>query len=113
MPDLNWLLSTFAHQRPVIVAIVGGFLVSRLVTLSAERNALVSRRAEIEVLVKMKQEERKALVNENEAEADELVSEILDDLVEARGEMSLEMLLQQHGDPWIQRTKKLSCTWNA
>ncbi|QNO38662.1 hypothetical protein H4J02_06635 [Protaetiibacter sp. SSC-01] len=40
MSDPNWLLSTLAQSTAAIVAIVGGFLVSRLVQLSSEKEGL-------------------------------------------------------------------------
>lgn len=41
--DPNWLLSSTAQSAAAMVAIIGGFLVSRLVTLSAERNTILQR----------------------------------------------------------------------
>jgi hypothetical protein len=46
MADPNWLLSTTSQSAAAIVAIVGGFLVSRVIGLTAERNALNARRDE-------------------------------------------------------------------
>jgi hypothetical protein len=40
VPDPNSLLATLAQSSAAIVAIVGGFLVSRLVALSSEREGL-------------------------------------------------------------------------
>lgn len=45
--DPNWLLSTAAQSGAALVAIVGGFLVSRLVTLSAEREGIKRRLREV------------------------------------------------------------------
>jgi hypothetical protein len=41
--DPNWLYSTEAQAAAALVAIIGGFLVSRLVSLSAERQGLQQR----------------------------------------------------------------------
>src|SRR5665213_3686378 len=49
--DWNWLLSTTAQSAAALVAIVGGFLVTRLVTLSADREALRRRAHEIQVRI--------------------------------------------------------------
>lgn len=38
--DPGWLLSSLAQSTAAVVAIVGGFLVSRLVQLSSEREGL-------------------------------------------------------------------------
>ena len=45
MSDPNWLLSTLAQSTAAVVAIVGGFLVSRLVQLSSEKEGLRRRGA--------------------------------------------------------------------
>lgn len=44
--DSNWLLSTLVQSAAAVVAIVGGLIATRLVTLSAERAALKRRHAE-------------------------------------------------------------------
>jgi hypothetical protein len=41
--DANWLLSTVAQSTAALVAIVGGFLVSRAISFSSERTGLVNR----------------------------------------------------------------------
>ena len=48
MIDPNWLLATMAQSAAALVAIVGGFLVSRVVTLSSERQGLEQRGRELE-----------------------------------------------------------------
>ena len=45
--DANWFFSACAQTSGAIVAVVGGFLASGLVSLSAERNGLTLRRNEI------------------------------------------------------------------
>ena len=55
--DPDWLLSSTAQSAAVLVAIVGGFLVSRLVTLSAERSAILQRRQRLEGRRQIKQVE--------------------------------------------------------
>jgi hypothetical protein len=46
-PDPNWLLSTTAQSSAALVAIVGGFLLSRVLALAAERNGLALREAQL------------------------------------------------------------------
>lgn len=46
--DPNWLLSTTAQSAAALIAIVGGFLVSRLVSLGSEKQALERRLAELQ-----------------------------------------------------------------
>jgi hypothetical protein len=42
-PDINWILSTTAQSTAALLAIIGGFLISRLVSLSSERDARLNR----------------------------------------------------------------------
>lgn len=46
--DPNWLLSTMAQSAAALVAIIGGFLLSRVVTLSSERQGLERRTRELD-----------------------------------------------------------------
>ena len=48
MTDPNWLLATMAQSAAALVAIVGGFLVSRVVTLASEREGLEQRARDLE-----------------------------------------------------------------
>ena len=41
--DPNWLLSSVAQSTAALVAIIGGLIASRLITLSGERGLLVER----------------------------------------------------------------------
>jgi hypothetical protein len=45
--DPNWLLSSVAQSAAALVAIIGGFLVSRLVSLAVERNRLLERQRDL------------------------------------------------------------------
>ena len=47
MNDPEWLLATMAQSAAAIVAIVGGFLVSRVVSLASERQGLERRAREL------------------------------------------------------------------
>ncbi len=55
-PDPNWLLSTTAQSTAALVAIVGGFLLSRVLALAAERNGLALREAQLGDEVKLAEE---------------------------------------------------------
>ena len=48
MTDPNWLLATMAQSAAAMVAVIGGFLVSRIITLSVERQSLDRRSRELE-----------------------------------------------------------------
>lgn len=45
--DLNGLISTIISSTAALVAIIGGFLVSRVISLSSEKNSIVRRLREI------------------------------------------------------------------
>ena len=47
MTDPNWLLATMAQSAAAMVAVIGGFLVSRIITLSVERQSLDRRSREL------------------------------------------------------------------
>ena len=48
MTEPSWLLATMAQSAAALVAIVGGFLVSRVLTLNSERQGLERRARELE-----------------------------------------------------------------
>ena len=48
MTDPNWLLATMAQSAAALVAIVGGFLVSRVISLSSEKQGLERRVRELQ-----------------------------------------------------------------
>lgn len=82
--DPNWLLSTTAQSAAAIVAIVGGFLVSRLVSLSAERNGLGRRRDELDRLIEVKIAELEGIQARIDHQAREwFFGEAMVDLIEA------------------------------
>lgn len=60
MPDPNWLLSSTAQSAAALVAIMGGLIVSRMISLSAERQSLIRRRDELNDRTTIKHQEAKA-----------------------------------------------------
>jgi hypothetical protein len=47
--DLNWLLSTIAQSTAALVAIIGGFVITRVITEQTERsNAFRIREVELD-----------------------------------------------------------------
>lgn len=54
--DLNGLISTIISSTAALVAIIGGFLVSRVISLSSEKNSIVRRLREINNDLKSKKE---------------------------------------------------------
>lgn len=97
--DPNWLLSTTAQSAVALVAIIGGFLVSRVLGLNSEREQLLRKCRELrnraQVLGASYQEihdERLAISQEWFLEAH------LDKILDTRGAVSAEELLD-HGIP--------------
>lgn len=92
--DPNWLMSTAAQSAAALVAIVGGFLVSRVIALTADRRAAELSHAEARNRIALL-ERRLAGAKKKLAtwDAAELYDEMLEQLLEARGEIgALELL---------------------
>jgi len=89
MNDPNWLLSALAETAGALVAIIGGFLVSRLVGLSSQRSGLRGRLAEVERSLeagqRLETSSRKELVD---WEQNLLVGCFIGDLARAKGDAS-------------------------
>lgn len=97
MSDPNWLLSTLAQSTAAVVAIVGGFLVSRLVQLSSEKEGLRRRGAnaqdelmQVTKLFEAAHEYR--LANSREA----FFGWVVDDLVKRDEDFNTEALLEKN-----------------
>jgi hypothetical protein len=96
MDNANWLLSALAQTAGALVAIVGGFLVSRLVGLSSQRNGLLARVAALKKRLEAADHKESAAREELVGwEKDLLASSLLWDLVEAGGD-STKLNLDEH-----------------
>lgn len=96
MDNANWLLSALAQTAGALVAIVGGFLVSRLVGLSSQRNGLLARVAALKKRLEAADHKESAARKELVGwEKDLLASSLLWDLVEAGGD-STKLNLDEH-----------------
>jgi len=62
--DLNGLISTIISSTAALVAIIGGFLVSRVISLSSEKNSIVRRLKEINNDLKSKKKMLKTIEKE-------------------------------------------------
>jgi hypothetical protein len=92
--DPDWLLSSTAQSAAVLVAIVGGFLVSRLVTLSAERSAIIQRRHQLDRRRQIKQVEYDEVRTDRLAVSSKwFVDHHKDELLAACGDIEVESLL--------------------
>ena len=97
--DPNWLLSSTAQSAAALVAIVGGFLVSRLITLSGERNAIVHRYDDLRGMRVIKQAEYDEVHADRLAVSTEwFVEHHKDELLANRGNVEVSRLLD-----WIPR----------
>lgn len=100
MTDPNWLPSTLAQSTAALVAIVGGFLVSRLVTLSSERGALAHRRKDLMARRELFEQQRQEADQERLRVCVEWLWDLgLNDIVKAHGQVDLDAQL----DDWVPR----------
>jgi hypothetical protein len=92
--DPNWLLSSTAQAAAALVAIVGGFLVSRLVSLSSERGQMLRRREELGTRQRLKAAEYDGLHGQRLAgSTDTFIRWNLKDVVEGYGDVEARSLV--------------------
>lgn len=106
MNDVNWFFSACAQTAGAIVAIVGGFLVTRLVSISSERTGLLQslRAANHRLQVAQNTEiklKKEAILQEERRFRDT----IMPDIVEKGGFFDFKLLLQQHYEFNIERDR--------
>lgn len=92
MTDPNWLLSTVVQSSAVFVAIVAGFIISRLLALSSERSGIQTRIRDLKLQVNIKKEnidilEKSLLTWDAEDFLED--SDVVDKIIESRGQISL------------------------
>jgi len=105
LPDPNWLLATIAQSSAAIVAIIGGFLVSKVLGLSAERNSI---KRHLEDLQTELDHKRKSLCDAILANIQEraetlLLDRSMDALIINKGNISLDNLIDKYGDEGLSR----------
>jgi hypothetical protein len=94
--DPDWLLSSTVQSAAVLVAIVGGFLVSQLVGLSAQRGALIQRRHHRNEIRNIKQDQYSDIHSERlSVSIKSFVDYHKDSLLSARGEIETKALLEE------------------
>src|SRR4051812_44540856 len=94
--DPNWLMSTTAQSAAAIVAIVGGFLVSRLITANSSREALQARQREsIDRLRSFEQLEAEAKRRLQTHDAKSLLNDQMAYVLENDGKATVHELLQR------------------
>lgn len=90
--DPNWLLSTVVQSAAAFVAIVAGFIISRLLSLSAERSGLQAKVRDIKLQLGIKIQNLDVLEKRLlEWDAEDFLedSDVLNMLVESGGQISL------------------------
>lgn len=94
--DLNILISTTVTSTAALIAIIGGFLVSRIITLSSEQSSIKRRLKEVQLSIQTKQSILKE-VEENllEEDRENFVTENYVELV--FDQLSVEDLLKSQG----------------
>lgn len=97
MADPNWLFSTAAQSAAAFVAIVAGFLVSRLLALSAERNGLESRLRDVRAQLKGKQRDLQEVQDRllRWDVSDFFDNDTLDLVIEKQGNISLTEVMTE------------------
>jgi hypothetical protein len=93
--DVNWLLSALAQSAAALVAIVGGLLVSRYVSLHAEQQAALRRLSDLVRLQRLATQDADSAQRAVDVDdADALLDdwEVLDDLVTSNGSGDLVAL---------------------
>lgn len=92
--DANWLLSTTAQSAAALVAIVGGFLVSRVVGLQSVREGLLHRREEVETQRHLTELDFQRVWTERHAySARKFRKHHLSEVIRLRGEIDVDELL--------------------
>ncbi len=97
--DPNWLLATMAQSAAAMVAVIGGLLVSRVITLSSERRGLDRRVREI----RERTDDKKSLLGEVRQNRQDISWEwfldlAVEDSAKSRGNVSDEKLAEDH---WV------------
>jgi hypothetical protein len=90
--DPNWLLSTVVQSAAAFVAIVAGFIISRLLSLSAEKSGLQTKVRDIKLQLEIKKkilDELKQRLLEWDAENFLEDSDVLDLIIASGGKISL------------------------
>ena len=94
--DPNWLLSTTAQSASALVAIVGGFLVSRVVSLGSDRQSLTRRLDELQQRYHLKREELQVVYEGRHAYSVETFKRYtVDAFVQVHGQLSPEDALKE------------------
>jgi hypothetical protein len=100
--DPNWLLSSAAQSAAALVAIVGGFLVSRVIGISAERDAASTRLYDLTGRLEQVKVRQVDVVNQlRDHDFEDWFEEVEGPVMESKGAATPEALFDFHApDPW-------------
>jgi len=99
LTDPNWLLATIAQSAAAMVAVIGGFLVSRVITLSAERRGLDRRVRETRERAEAKRSVLGEIRQDRQAISwDRFLYLAVEESAKGRGNVSDEILAE---DNWV------------
>lgn len=99
-PDPEWLLSTTAQSAAAMVAIVGGFLVSRVVSLATDRQGVVRRMKELAAKERLVESDLEVLHRaRHQYSVESFRRHMVDAYVKANGMLSPEEALGQYLPP--------------
>jgi hypothetical protein len=96
--DPNWLLSTVVQSTAVFVAIVAGFIISRLLALSAERGGIQTKIRDIKLQMEIKKKNLESLKKRHlDWDAENFLenSDVLDLIIKSNGQISLTEALKK------------------
>ncbi len=104
MKDPNWLFSSAAQSAAALVAIVGGFLVSRVIGILAERNAASTRLYGLFGRLEQAEHRHEEVVGElRNHDFQDWFIELEDEVIEAKGSIAAGNLISSHPpEGWTQ-----------
>lgn len=111
--DPNWLLSTAAQSAAALIAIVAGFIVNKLLALSAERNSMQNRIRDLNIHLSLKINQKDQLQKEKtDLEIFDFLEDmvVLDRIISNKGEISLDDALHVYGG-YTQNVEELKPYW--
>lgn len=104
MADPNWLLATCAQSAAALVAIIGGFLISRIITLSSERNGIITRLSEVKNELDCKEIELEKINRKIiESDAEDFIEESLEEIIHRGGDITIDDLVEEHKKSGLSR----------
>jgi len=95
MENTRWFLSTVAQSSAAIIAIIGGFIVTKLIQLSSSQNGLKNRLNEVANLIALKEKEITGLKKTIfELDTESFIEEYIDRIIESEGKLTLKEIIQ-------------------